>query len=248
MCWLPHSPDQAACRRGAFGACSLRSPHSTASPSRDVRERRRTGHAVRTSELFHFENKVVCVESMSPGPFVLVVVLAVRATAASRRRAPSITSFCLRHERQLKVDATVDLQHRAAARVPPAPAVGSSNRRKFCVPTTKSSCTTPASGPSIVGQPLRDDYICYLIKCPDTAAPIPNKLVADQFGQRSWRTSGRSSCACRRARRRAVQSSAAAMQCGGACPNDFAGAPTACRFDDAPKVCTCEPQAVRRQA
>ena len=55
---------------------------------------------------------------------------------------------------------------------------------KFCVPTSKVVVQATTTGPAVVGQPLRDDYICYRIKCPDTSAPIPNKLVADQFGQR----------------------------------------------------------------
>ena len=141
----------------------------------------------------------------------------------------------------LKVDATINLLaelqpefRQAGCRVIKA--------SKFCVPTSKVVVQATTVGPSVVGQPLRDDYICYRVKCPDTSAPIPNKLVADQFGQREVKKF-RPFEVCVPARKAARPCDiVSGKQCGGACPNDIAGAPTSCRFDATTNTCTCGPQ------
>lgn len=114
---------------------------------------------------------------------------------------------------------------------------------KFCVPVTKRVVQPGTTGPGIVGQPLRDDYICYLVKCPNSAPPIASKLVADQFGQRKQeKYKPFELCVPARKGSPPCAQIGSGRQCGGVCPNDVAGAPTACRYDTVLKECTCEPQ------
>ncbi|HSP96058.1 MAG TPA: hypothetical protein VL049_02285 [Candidatus Dormibacteraeota bacterium] len=179
------------------------------------------------------------------GSLTVAATLALSAATAAAQVATAGTLdhlACYAITDPLKVDATVDLLtelqpefRQAGCRVIKA--------SKFCVPTTKVVVQATTTGPGVVGQPLRDDYICYRIKCPDTSAPIPTKLVADQFGQRELKNF-RPFEVCVPARKAARPCSLLRGKvCGGACPNDIAGAPTACRFDDATNSCTCEPQA-----
>ncbi|MCC6850399.1 MAG: hypothetical protein IT294_18060 [Deltaproteobacteria bacterium] len=114
---------------------------------------------------------------------------------------------------------------------------------KFCVPTTKI-LLQPGPGPDIVGQPLRDDYVCYLVKCPRGALPpIPAKLVGDQFG-RHRQTKYKPVELCVPARKAAVPCAriGTGKQCGGACPVDALGNSTACRLDEASRECRCQPE------
>jgi hypothetical protein len=58
---------------------------------------------------------------------------------------------------------------------------------KFCVPATKhvnvaASKAAPLN-PNIIGQPLKNDYVCYKTLCKQPVPP-PDKLVFDQFGAR----------------------------------------------------------------
>jgi hypothetical protein len=151
--------------------------------------------------------------------------------------------LCYEMKDALKVDASVDLKaelqpefSQAGCRViKPA---------KFCVPATKIVTQTGSTGPDIVGQPLRDDYVCYLLKCPRDVFPaIPAKLVGDQFGRRRQ---GRYKVVelCVPARKASVpcERIGNGKQCGGGCPDDANGLPRACRFDEAAATCTCEPQ------
>ena len=172
-----------------------------------------------------------------------ILVLSAVPAVAQLTSNPAVLDHlaCYAITDSLKVDATVDLLaelqpefRQAGCRVIKA--------SKFCVPTSKVVVQATTVGPAVVGQPLRDDYICYRIKCPDTSAPIPNKLVADQFGQRGMKNF-RPFELCVPARKAARPCSlVSGKQCGGTCPNDIAGAPTACRFDTATKSCTCDPQ------
>jgi hypothetical protein len=172
-----------------------------------------------------------------------ILVLSAGSAVAQLTSNPAVLDHlaCYAITDSLKPDATVDLLaelqpefRQAGCRLIKA--------RKFCVPTSKVVVQATTTGPPIVGQPLRDDYICYLVKCPNTSAPVPNKLVADQFGQREMKNF-RPFELCVPARKAARPCSTVhGRQCGGTCPNDGTGAPTACRFDDATKMCTCDPQ------
>lgn len=178
---------------------------------------------------------------------IVAATLVLSAAPAAPQAAGTLDHLaCYAITDPLKVDATVDLLtelqpefRRAGCRIIKA--------SKFCVPTTKVVVQATTTGPSIAGQPLRDDYICYRIKCPDTSAPIPTKLVADQFGQREVKNFKPFEL-CVPARKAARPCGLVRGKvCGGACPNDVAGAPTACRYDDAAKSCTCEPQSCSGQ-
>src|SRR5512147_2211985 len=114
-----------------------------------------------------------------PGSLVLAAALVLRASCAMAQLTAAGGTLdhllCFDMNDKLKVGATVDLKtelqpefSRAGCRV--------LKPTKFCVPTTKVVTTAGSVGPDIDGQPLRDDYICYLIKCPNDA-PIPFKLV-----------------------------------------------------------------------
>jgi hypothetical protein len=107
---------------------------------------------------------------------------------------------------------------------------------EFCVPATKLNVSPPPVQPGIIGQPLRDDYICYLIKCPKPLAP--DRRVADQFGTR-LQEKYKPFKVCVPARKAAPPCGpqASPRQCGGACDD-----PTAvCRYDRASRQCTCDP-------
>ena|SRR5579862_5525385 len=54
---------------------------------------------------------------------------------------------------------------------------------EFCVPATKLNVTPAPPDPNIAGVALKNDYICYLAKCPKV--PPPTKDVIDQFGTRT---------------------------------------------------------------
>ena len=175
------------------------------------------------------------------GSLVLITTLVLRATASAQTGTlDHLLCFDVNDELK-KVGATVDLKtelqpefSRAGCRVV--------KPTKFCVPTTKTVTTPGTTGPPIVGQPLRDDYICYLIKCPNDA-PIPCKLVADQFGQRQ-QEKFKPFELCVPAKKGAPPCAqiGGGKQCGGVCPDDAAGTATACRYDDGLQECTCGPQ------
>jgi len=177
-----------------------------------------------------------------PGSLALAAALVLYATS-STAQAPAGTLdhlLCFNVNDKLKPDALVDLNtelqpefSRFGCRVV--------KPTKFCVPTTKRVLPPSPTGPPIVGQPLRDDYICYLVRCPNDA-PIPDKLVADQFGRRQ-QEKFKPFELCVPARKDAppcVQIGSG-KQCGGVCPDDAAGNATACRYDDTLKACTCAP-------
>ncbi|MDX2168197.1 MAG: hypothetical protein SF182_14070 [Deltaproteobacteria bacterium] len=179
-----------------------------------------------------------------PASLVLAAALVLRATCTMAQLTAAGGTLdhllCFTVNDKLKPGASVDLKtelqpefSRAGCRVV--------KPTKFCVPTTKVVTTAGSVGPNIVGQPLRDDYICYLVKCPNDA-PIPFKLVADQFGQRR-QEKFRPFELCVPARKDAppcVQIGGG-KQCGGVCPDDAAGNATACRYDDTLNQCTCVP-------
>jgi hypothetical protein len=94
----------------------------------------------------------------------------------------------------------------------------------------------PPAQPGLSGQPLRDDYICYLIKCPKTVAP--DRFVADQFGRRlQEKYKPFKVCVPARKAPPPCGPQNTARQCGGVCP---AGSGP-CRFDTTAKLCTCDP-------
>jgi hypothetical protein len=106
---------------------------------------------------------------------------------------------------------------------------------QFCVPATKSNVQPPPTSPNIVGEPLKNDYICYLVKCPKPT--VPDRTVADQFGQRLQRNYKPFSV-CVPAQKAAPPCgpTTSARQCGGTC--DQPG--KVCHFDKtASPPCTC---------
>lgn len=107
---------------------------------------------------------------------------------------------------------------------------------EFCVPATKVNVRPAPTGPDVVGQPLRDDYVCYLAKCSDAIQP-GDKIVSDQFGTRVERRY-RAYKVCVPARKAPVGCSRSGSRCGGVCPNPGED----CRLDRTTKQCTCAPQ------
>ena len=106
---------------------------------------------------------------------------------------------------------------------------------QFCVPATKTNVQPPPPNPGITGQPLQNDYICYLVKCPKPTVPFRN--VADQFGQRLQRNY-KPFTVCVPARKAAPPCgpTTSARQCGGTC--EIPG--QVCHFDKtATPPCTC---------
>src|SRR4029077_11967101 len=92
----------------------------------------------------------------------------------------------------------------------------------------------PPTANELVGQPLRDDYVCYAAKCKD-AELTPNQIIADQFGVRP-ESKFRATKVCVPARKFPVRCGAiAGRTCGGACPPDLSCKPTAAAG------CTCQP-------
>src|SRR5262249_50955362 len=55
---------------------------------------------------------------------------------------------------------------------------------QFCVPATKRNVTPALTTPNLIGQQLQNDFICYLVKCPNPVPP-PDENVTDQFGTRT---------------------------------------------------------------
>ena len=58
---------------------------------------------------------------------------------------------------------------------------------EFCIPVDKALVPGTSTAPSapVVGQPLQNDYICYVMRCPRPTTAIPSVLVSDQFGSRT---------------------------------------------------------------
>lgn len=110
---------------------------------------------------------------------------------------------------------------------------------EFCVPVTKKNVVPPPALPDLSGQALKDDYICYLLKCPDRPT-VPDRFVADQFGRRLQRRY-KPTKVCVPARKAsppcATLSGVGPRACGGTCPDPA----TECRYDRVAKMCTCEP-------
>lgn len=108
---------------------------------------------------------------------------------------------------------------------------------EFCVPASKTNVQPPPPNPNIVGQPLQDDYICYLSRCPDQPLPA-DKLVVDQFGRRIERHY-RPAKVCVPARKRPVLCGSTGIHtCGGLCLD-----PTQdCRTSPTDAGCVCVPK------
>jgi hypothetical protein len=106
----------------------------------------------------------------------------------------------------------------------------------FCVPVTKKNVQPPAPL-NISGQPLSNDYICYLLKCPDKPV-VPDRIVADQFGRRLQRGyKPYKLCVPAQKAPPPCGPTSSARQCGGTC--DDPG--VACHYDKVAKICTCAP-------
>ncbi len=56
----------------------------------------------------------------------------------------------------------------------------------FCVPVKKRVVqVTPSTPTGVTGQALREDRLCYPIRCPAPVPPLPARDVVDQFGRRT---------------------------------------------------------------
>src|SRR5262249_35393537 len=171
-------------------------------------------------------------------PVLFTVAIAFR-TAPAAAAGTLDHLFCFDVNDKLKPGVVVDLN---AELQPDFTTTGCTVTKvtKFCVPATKVVLPPPPSGPDIVGQPLRDDYICYQVKC---SKKVPDRLVVDQFGQRRARKFQPSElCVPARKAPPPCFRIGDSKRCGGVCPNDAAGVGTACRFDDSLQDCTCGPQ------
>lgn len=144
--------------------------------------------------------------------------------------------FCYRVEDPLAIRTTVDM---LADLQPEFTQKGCRLLKpiEFCVPATKANVRPLPPNPRIVGQPLQDDYICYLAECRDRTRPA-DKLVADQFGRRIDRKF-RPTKVCVPARKRPVPCGASGRQCGGICPNPDDD----CRVSPVDAGCACVPRA-----
>jgi hypothetical protein len=67
-----------------------------------------------------------------------------------------------------------------------------SRTKLFCVPASKTvvSATDRATGNPITPLPLtttptQDDRVCYKVRCPAPALPLPDQIITDQFGTRT---------------------------------------------------------------
>ena len=171
---------------------------------------------------------------------MLVVALAWRdATLAAAGTLDHLLCFDVNDD--LKPGAVVDLDTALQPEFRQA-GCGVVKVTKFCVPTTKNPIPPVPTGPNVVGQPLRGDYVCYQVKCPKDVA-VSDKLVADQFGQRLQRKFQPSElCVPAIKRDPPCFRIGHGKKCGGVCPNDVAGVGTACRFDETLQDCTCGPQ------
>jgi hypothetical protein len=104
---------------------------------------------------------------------------------------------------------------------------------QFCVPVCKTIVgpVPPPPGTGFVGQPLTDDYLCYIVRCAQNNAP-KNLGVEDQFAARTIGL-GFADSICAPATKLtppppcgfAPAAAESARQCGGACPAD-----QACKF------------------
>ena len=105
---------------------------------------------------------------------------------------------------------------------------------EFCVPATKTNVQPPPTVPNLIGQPLHDDYICYLAKCAGSPNPS-DKNVTDQFGTRLEK-GYKPFTICVPARKAPALSGGqpGSTKCAGACP---VGA--TCGIDPTDKMCRC---------
>ena len=126
---------------------------------------------------------------------------------------------------------------------------------EFCIPVDKALGSSTAPSAPVVGQPLQNDYICYVMRCPKPATPIPSVLVSDQFGSRTLQK-----FVARRICTPAIKglpttttttttttlptnpcSLDTAGNCNGTCPNTG----DTCLYDPATGACGCGPQSAQ---
>ena len=108
--------------------------------------------------------------------------------AASPAQVPDHLK-CYKVKDALKLSGTLDLTSpqfglEAGCKV--------SSTALFCVPASKSNVSVtdkatrqPLTPLPFSAAPAGDDRVCYKIKCPKPATPIPNQSVTDQFGNRT---------------------------------------------------------------
>jgi len=107
---------------------------------------------------------------------------------------------------------------------------------EFCVPASKTNVQPPPNAPDVSGQPLRQDYVCYLAKCEKKSVPPASQLIADQFGLRP-ESGFKAAKICVPATKLPTQCGAATSPtCGGVCPPG-----QECRAAAAGAGCDCGP-------
>lgn len=107
---------------------------------------------------------------------------------------------------------------------------------EFCVPASKQNVQPPPAATELSGQPLRQDYVCYLAKCNKRAAAPASQLVADQFGVRP-EVNFKAAKICVPASKFPARCGAATSPtCGGACPPG-----EECKANAAGAGCSCLP-------
>jgi hypothetical protein len=105
---------------------------------------------------------------------------------------------------------------------------------EFCVPATKQNVQPPPAANDLFGQPLRDDYVCYLAKCPKAELAPANQILADQFGVRPA-SKLRATKVCVPATKFPLRCGASGSRaCNGACPPGEQCTPAA-------NGCNCQP-------
>jgi hypothetical protein len=89
---------------------------------------------------------------------------------------------------------------------------------EFCVPASKLNVQPPPNATEVSGQPLRQDYVCYLAKCEKKSIAPASQLIADQFGMRP-ESGFKAAKICVPATKSPAECGAATSPtCGGTCP------------------------------
>jgi hypothetical protein len=179
-------------------------------------------------------------KAMVPSLLAAAAIGLCNGASASAQTIPSGNIdhlICYRFDDKLKPDFAVDM---VAEIQPDFTKKGCKILKpmEFCVPASKVNVAPAPPIPGIIGQTLRDDYICYAMKCPDDTR-VADRTIVDQFGSRAARKF-RVDKVCVPARKSSPpcgQLLAGARTCGGGCPTPE----QKCDYDPDVKQCVCGP-------
>ncbi len=107
---------------------------------------------------------------------------------------------------------------------------------EFCVPASKQNVQPPPAATEVSGQPLRQDYVCYLAKCEKKSVAPASQLIADQFGLRPEGNFKAAKICVPATKSPARCGAATSPVCGGVCPPG-----EECRPGAAGARCACLP-------